>query len=80
MSGLAVDAVLINGTSWAAAMIMLQAYTSTKLVVVVVPPGEDHNPWLRYHAHHIFHSLEQAVEFLRRADFVGPIRALEIVG
>jgi nucleoside 2-deoxyribosyltransferase len=56
--------VLANATrpSWGTAMEIYVAYQQGKCVVVVASPPI--SPWLRYHATHIFPSLEQAIKVI----------------
>jgi nucleoside 2-deoxyribosyltransferase len=60
----ACDVLLVNydrpsvGTS----MEVLYAWERGKRVIVVCREGERISPWLRYHAHHIVHDLDAALQ------------------
>lgn len=60
------DVLLVNydkpsvGTS----MEVLWAWERGKMVVVMCRPDTSISPWLRYHAHNIVHSLDEAISFL----------------
>lgn len=60
-------AVLANchKASFGTAMEILFAYHNGIPVFVVAPKCDEISPWLRYHATHITHSLEYALELLK---------------
>ena len=66
----ACDTVLVNfvkpsvGTS----MEVLYGWERNKRIVLVAPPDVVVSPWLIYHSHHVFHSVEDAVGFINGAD------------
>ena len=60
------DTLLVNfvkpsvGTS----MEVLYAWERGKRVVLVAPRGAVVSPWLVYHSHHVFHSIDEAVRHI----------------
>lgn len=62
----ACDTVLVNfikpsvGTS----MEVLYGWERGKRVVLVAPPDIAVSPWLVYHSHHVFHTVQKAVEYI----------------
>ncbi len=63
----AIDAVIAScpkpsvGTS----MEILLAHQLGKLIVAVVPAGSNPSPWLRYHAHHIVSTYQDACDLVQ---------------
>lgn len=45
--------------SWGTAMEIFYAYNAGKWVIVVIPEGQRISPWLRYHSHQIFSTLDE---------------------
>lgn len=64
------DVLLVNydkpsvGTS----MEVLYAFERAKLVVVVCRPETSLSPWLRYHAHKVAHSFDEAIDYIRQIE------------
>jgi nucleoside 2-deoxyribosyltransferase len=63
------DIILVNydkpsvGTS----MEVLYAWERGKRLIVVCRPDAVISPWLRYHAHHLVHSFDEAIETAKAA-------------
>lgn len=67
----ACNIVLVNfvkpsvGTS----MEVLYGWERGKKVVLVAPRDTVVSPWLIYHSHHVFHTIEEAVAFINESNF-----------
>lgn len=63
------DLLLVNAPSpsWGTAMEVFYAYRTSKTVAMVCPQEAKISPWQRFHSHHIFHSFEDAISFIREA-------------
>lgn len=67
----ACNIVLVNfvkpsvGTS----MEVLYGWERGKKIILVAPPYIVVSPWLIYHSHHVFHTVEEAVAFVNESDF-----------
>lgn len=65
------NVVLVNfvkpsvGTS----MEVLYGWERGKKVVLVAPPETSVSPWLIYHSHQVFRTVEDAVAFINESDF-----------
>lgn len=65
------DAVLVNfvkpsvGTS----MEVLYGWERGKRIVLVAPPGANVSPWLVYHSHKVFETVEEAISYLNEENF-----------
>lgn len=66
----ACDTVLVNfvkpsvGTS----MEVLYGWERGKKIVLVAPPEATVSPWLIYHSHRLFHTIEDAVSYINETD------------
>lgn len=64
------DAVLVNfvkpsvGTS----MEVLYGWERGKTIILVAPRNIQISPWLVYHSHHLFNTVEDAVAFINESD------------
>jgi len=59
--------VYYNKPSVGTSMEIIYAWERNKTVLIVVPPGLQVSPWLKYHSHGIFKSLaEVAAEIFKR--------------
>ena len=64
------DAILVNflkpsvGTS----MEVLYGWERGKMIVLIAPGNSIVSPWLIYHSHHVFPSVEEAVAFMNHAE------------
>ncbi|MCA1602547.1 MAG: nucleoside 2-deoxyribosyltransferase [Acidobacteria bacterium] len=67
------DVVLVNfvkpsvGTS----MEVLYAWERSKKVILIAPQSTVISPWLVYHSHHVFPTVEDAVAHINRMSFEG---------
>ncbi len=65
------NAILVNfvkpsvGTS----MEVLYGWERGKKIVLVAPPEISVSPWLVYHSHHVFHTVDDAIAFINETDF-----------
>ncbi len=65
------DVVLVNfvkpsvGTS----MEVLYGWERDKKIILVAPPDKSVSPWLIYHSHGVFQTIEDAVVYINDADF-----------
>ena len=65
------NVVLVNfvkpsvGTS----MEVLYGWERGKKIILVAPLDTVISPWLVYHSHHIFHTVEEAVDYINQTDF-----------
>ena len=49
-------------------MEILYAWENKKIVIVVIPKDITVSPWLTYHSHKIFNSLNEAIDFLNEEE------------
>lgn len=65
------DIVLVaaDKPSWGTGMEMHHAYFNAGGMVVAVCGAERVSPWLRYHSHHLFRTLDEAIAFLKAEQF-----------
>jgi nucleoside 2-deoxyribosyltransferase len=67
----ACDTVLVNfvkpsvGTS----MEVLYGWERGKNIILVASPDASVSPWLVYHSHHVFPTLDEAARFINESDF-----------
>jgi hypothetical protein len=67
----ACNIVLVNfvkpsvGTS----MEVLYGWERGKKIILIAPPHTTISPWLIYHSHHVFHTIEESVAFINELDF-----------
>lgn len=51
--------------SWGTAMEVFYAFNRPMLTYVILPEDARVSPWLRYHSHGIFHSIEEAMTHIK---------------
>jgi hypothetical protein len=65
------DTILVNfiNPSVGTSMEVLYGWERGKNVILVAPPDANVSPWLIYHSHHPFHTIEEGVVFINESNF-----------